>query len=60
MFERSVHPEAGPLSRKEKLSLINSVIEGIGQSPNFDEEILKTRINSCILLAEEIINVRNN
>lgn len=62
MFERSVsiHPEAGPLSRKERLHLINSILSGIGQSPNFDENVLKTRIINCILLAEQMINVRAN
>ena len=43
------------LSRREKLALISSILSGVGSKAHFDEETLRSRINQCLMLAENIL-----
>jgi hypothetical protein len=44
-----------PLSREEKLLLISSIFSGIGSRAHFCPETIKSRIDQCIKLVEEIL-----
>lgn len=53
-------PPTGLLQRVEKLAIINSVIQGVGSSATFDVDVLQARIEACLKLAEEILNVKHS
>ncbi len=43
------------LTRKEQVSIICSVLEGIANDPHFDEDTIKSRIQACLNIAEEVL-----
>ncbi len=48
-------PPPNKLTREEKLLLISSILSGIGSRAHFCPETLRSRIEQCISLAEEIL-----
>lgn len=47
--------DKSPLSRGEKLSIISSVVSGIGDKALFCEDVLRERIKTCLKIAEELL-----
>ncbi len=54
MFPR-IYSAEQELSRHEKITLISSIMSGIGKEVYFDQQALENRIKECLQTAEKML-----